>query len=85
MNSALFTSLVQAEAEKLYLQNSTPEIFMSALQPLIQALVKENGSDILSENDLEKILDPPKTPENQDVSKKNSFFDIVDLCLYRAN
>ena len=85
MKSELFTRWIQAEAEILYHQHSTPERFMSRVRPLIEELIKENKSEILSENDLEKILISSKFKENQDSSKKNSFFDIVDLCLYRAN
>ncbi len=85
MTSELFTKWIQAEAEILYHQHSTPERFMSRVRPLIEKLVKENKSEILSENDLEKILISSKFRESQDPNQKSSFFDVVDLCLYRAN
>jgi hypothetical protein len=85
MNSDLFTRWLQTEAEILYHQDSTPEIFLSRAKPLIDALVKINKSEVLSENDLEEILTVSRTQKNPDSPRKNSYFDIVDLCLYRAN
>jgi hypothetical protein len=85
MNSDLFTRWLQTEAEILYNQDSTPEVFLSRAKPLIDALVKINKSEVLSENDLEEILTVSRTQKNPDSPRKNSYFDIVDLCLYRAN
>lgn len=85
MKSELFTRWIQAEAEILYHQHSTPERFMSRVKPLIEELVKESKSEKLTENDLEKILISSRFRECQDAPKKSSFFDVVDLCLYRAN
>ena len=85
MNSDLFTRWLQTEAEILYHQDSTPTSFMLKVKPLIEALVKANKSEILSENDLEEILTVTGSQKRPDSSKKNSYFDIVDLCLYRAN
>jgi hypothetical protein len=85
MNSDLFTRWLQTEAEILYHQSSTPEAFMNRAKPLIKALVKENNSELLSEKDLQEILTATKSQKNPDTVKRNSYFDIVDLCLYRAN
>jgi hypothetical protein len=85
MNSELFNRLLQAEAETLYHQCSTPESFVSRIKPIIQELVKENRTEIMSENDMETILTSSKSRNNQSTTPKNSYFDVVDLCLYRAN
>jgi len=85
MNSDLFTRWLQTEAEILYHQSSTPEAFMNRAKPLIEALVKVNKSELLSEKDLQEILTASKSQKNPDTVKRNSYFDIVDLCLYRAN
>lgn len=85
MNTDLFTRWLQTEAEILYHQDSTPEIFLSRAKPLIDALAKINKSEVLSENDLEDILTNSKSRESTEPPRKNSYFDIVDLCLYRAN
>lgn len=85
MNSDLFTRWLQTEAEILYNQDSTPESFMSKVKPLIEALDKTNKSEVMTENDLEGILTSSGSQKSPDSSKKRSYFDIVDLCLYRAN
>ena len=85
MNSELFAKWLQAEAEILYQQDSTPEIFMSRAKPLIEALVKVNKAEVFSVNDLEEILTASNSQRGTDSSQKNSYFDIVDLSLYRAN
>jgi hypothetical protein len=85
MNSDLFTRWLQTEAEILFQQSSTPEAFMNRAKPLIEALVKENKSELLSEKDLQEILTASKSQKSPDTVKRNSYFDIVDLCLYRAN
>ncbi|MCL4481268.1 MAG: hypothetical protein M1445_01365 [Bacteroidetes bacterium] len=85
MNSELFAKWLQTEAEMLYQQDSTPEIFLSRAKPLIDALVKINKAEVLSVNDLEEIVTASNSRRDTDLLQKNSYFDIVDLSLYRAN
>lgn len=85
MNSDLFTRWLQTEAEILFHQSTTPEAFMKRVKPLIEALVRENKTEVLSEKDLQEILTATKSQNNPETVRKNSYFDIVDLCLYRAN
>ncbi len=85
MNSELFAKWLQTEAEMLYQQDSTPEIFLSRAKPLIDALVKINKAEVLSVNDLEEIVTASNSRRGTDLFQKNSYFDIVDLSLYRAN
>lgn len=85
MNSDLFTRWLQTEAEILFHQDLTPELFMKRVKPLLEALIKKNKAEILSERDLQEILVGAKTEKNPSAVDQNSFFDIVDLSLYRAN
>lgn len=85
MNADLFTRWLQTEAEILFNQDTTPEAFMTRARPLIEALVKVKNSEILTEKDLQEILTATRTQKTQNSERKNSYFDIVDLCLYRAN
>lgn len=85
MNIDSIKRLLQQEAENLYNQSSTPENFMSRIQPLMKAMEEEYHADILSENDLESILVAAKSKKNQQAVNNNKFFDVVDLCMYRAN
>ena len=41
--------------------------------------------EIMSDNELVEIIVASEHKKGQMPEKKNSFFDIVDLCLYRAN
>ncbi len=85
MNSELFSRWLQVEAEILYKQNLTPEGFMERVKPLLQALIEKNKSDVLTEKDLQEILIGAKSKKSGRKVPENSFFDIVDLSLYRAN
>ena len=85
MNSDLFARWLQTEAEILFHQDLTPELFMKRVKPLLEALIKKNKTDILSEKDLQEILVGTKSATNPSSVKQNSYFDIVDLSLYRAN
>lgn len=85
MHSAQFIRILKNEVEKLYHQSSTPASFMSRMLPLIETLEIEDGSDILSERDLEGILISLKSPEDKNTRFRNCFFDIVDLSMYREN
>jgi len=85
MNSDLFTRWLQTEAEILFQQDLTPELFMKRVKPLLEALIKKNKAEVLSEKDLQEILIGTKSEENPSSVSQNSYFDIVDLSLYRAN
>ena len=85
MNSEVLKRFLQVEAEKLYHQNATPEGFINRIQLLISTPEKIDKSEIMSENDLEAILASPKSSKNRKTANTNSFFDIVDLSMYRAN
>ena len=85
MNSDLFTRWLQTEAEILFHQDLTPEVFMKRVKPLLEALIKKNKTEILSERDLQEILVGTKSDKNPSSVNQNSYFDIVDLSLYRAN
>ncbi|HEY5509895.1 MAG TPA: hypothetical protein VIK10_02600 [Prolixibacteraceae bacterium] len=85
MNSDLFTKWLQTEAEILYHQDLTPDVFMKRAKPLLEALIKKNKTEILSERDLQEILVGSKSDKNPSSVNQNSYFDIVDLSLYRAN
>ncbi|MEI7423681.1 MAG: hypothetical protein WCK18_16370 [Prolixibacteraceae bacterium] len=85
MNSDLFTRWLQTEAEILFQQDLTPELFMKRVKPLLEALIKKNKTEILSEKDLQEILIEAKSEKNSSSVSQNSYFDIVDLSLYRAN
>ena len=85
MNSDLFTRWLQTEAEILFHHDLTPEVFMKRVKPILEALIKKNKSDILSERDLQEILVGTKSDKNPSSVNRNSYFDIVDLSLYRAN
>ena len=85
MNSDLFTRWLKTEAEILFQHDSTPDAFISRAKPLIEALLKVNISEKLSEQDLQEILAATQTQKNPQSVSENSYFDIVDLCLYRAN
>jgi|GEM_PF-2486080 len=85
MNSEILKKFLQAEAEKLYHQNATPEGFLNRIQLLISTLEKIDKPEIMSENDLEAILVSSKWPKNRKNANTNSFFDVVDLSMYRAN
>ena len=85
MNSDLFTRWLQTEAEILFHQDLTPELFMKRVKPLLEALIKRNKEEILSEKDLQEILVGTKSGTNPSTVSQNSYFDIVDLSLYRAN
>lgn len=85
MNSDLFTRWLQTEAEILFHQDLTPEVFMKRVKPLLEALIKKNKTAILSERDLQEILVGTKSDKNPSSVNQNSYFDIVDLSLYRAN
>lgn len=85
MNTDLFTRWLQTEAEILFHQDLTPEVFMKRVKPLLEALIKRNKAEILSERDLQEILVGAKSEKNPSSVNQNSYFDIVDLSLYRAN
>jgi hypothetical protein len=85
MNSILFTKLLHAEAQNLYQGDTTPENFICKVKPMIEALIKKNISDSMSERDLEEILVSSKQKEKHDSSNNYCFFDVVDLAMYRAN
>lgn len=85
MNSDLFTRWLQTEAEILFQQDLTPELFMKRVRPLLEALIKKNKAEVLSEKDLQEILIETKSEKNPSSVSQNSYFDIVDLSLYRAN
>jgi len=85
MDLNLFTTLLEHEAKGLYLQSSTPEGFMVKVKSLIQALKNGDNCEIISDQELVEIIVSSRPQKNQKTVKKNSFFDIVDLCLYRAN
>lgn len=85
MTSDLFTRWLQTEAEILFQNDSTPEAFIKRAKPLVEALLKVNISEKLSEQDLQNILVATPGQKNHNSVKENSYFDIVDLCLYRAN
>ena len=85
MNSDLFARWLQTEAEILFHQDSTPEAFINKAKPLIEALVKANKSEKLSETDLQEILTASQSQKKKEAVHKSSHFDIVDLCMYRAN
>ncbi len=85
MNSDLFTRWLQTEAEILFQKDSTPENFINRAKPLIEALVKVNRSEKISERELQEILISVQAKKNPQAVQKNSYFDIVDLSLYRAN
>lgn len=85
MNTDLFSRWLQTEAEILFHQDLTPEVFMKRVKPLLEALIKRNKAEILSERDLQEILVGAKSEKNPSSVNQNSYFDIVDLSLYRAN
>lgn len=85
MNADLFTRWLQTEAEILFNKDTTPEAFLNRAKPLIEALVKVKNAEILTEKDLQEILTATRTQKARNSERKNSHFDIVDLCLYRAN
>jgi hypothetical protein len=85
MNSDLFTRWLQTEAEILFHQDLTPEVFMKRVKPILEALIKKNKTEILSERDLQEILAGTKSQKDSSSVRRNSYFDIVDLSLYRAN
>lgn len=85
MNTDLFTRWLQTEAEILFHHELTPELFMKRVKPLLEALIKMNKNDILSERDLQEILVGTKSHKDPSSVRENSYFDIVDLSLYRAN
>lgn len=85
MDTNSFKKILQQEAENLFNQTSTPMNFMNRIQPLIKALEEESASNRMSENDLESILVEANSKKKQHRIKTNNFFDVVDLCMYRAN
>ena len=85
MNSDLFTRWLQTEAEILFHQDLTPEVFMKRVKPLLEALIKKNKTELLSESDLQEILVGTKSHKDPSSVDQNCYFDIVDLSLYRAN
>ncbi len=85
MNLELFTRLLEHEAKGLYLQSTTPETFMVKVKSLIRTLKNGESCEIMSDNELVEIIVASEHKKGQMPEKKNSFFDIVDLCLYRAN
>lgn len=85
MDTDSFKKILQQEAENLFNQSSTPENFMNRIQPLIKALEAECAYSRMSENDLESILVEANSKKRQQRIKSNNFFDVVDLCMYRAN
>jgi hypothetical protein len=85
MNLELFARLLEHEAKGLYLNNTTPEIFMVKVKSLIRTLKNEENCELFSDNELVEIIVSAEPKKNKESEKKNSFFDIVDLCLYRAN
>lgn len=85
MNLELFTRLLEHEAKGLYLQNSTPETFMVKVKSLMRTLKNGDCRELISDNQLEEIIVSSDYQKGQEAQKTNSFFDIVDLCLYRAN
>jgi hypothetical protein len=85
MNLELFTRLLEHEAKGLYLQNSTPETFMVKVKSLMRTLKNGEKCELVSDNELVEIIVASEHQKGQETEKINSFFDIVDLCLYRAN
>ena len=85
MNADQFTKWIQKEAETLFYQDSTPESFMNRVKPLIEELAKNNIAENYSESDLHEILMGKKSQKSAIKAQNNSYFDIVDLALYRAN
>ena len=85
MNSELIMKFLQAEAEKLYHQNATPEGFINRIQLLMSTLEKVDKPEMMSENDLESILVSSKSRKSKQSANTRSFFDVVDLSMYRAN
>ncbi len=85
MNADQFTKWLQKETEILFYHDSTPESFMNRVKPLIEELAKANKSDRYSENDLHKILSGNQPQSPAKAEHQNSYFDIVDLAMYRAN
>ena len=85
MNSELIMKFLQAEAEKFYHQNATPEGFINRIQLLMSTLEKVDKPEMMSENDLESILVSSKSRKENQNANSRSFFDVVDLSLYRAN
>ncbi len=84
-NSALLAKFLKAEAEKLHQQRATPEGFISRIQLLLSTLEKSGQPEIMSENDLESILVSSKSRKSKQSANTRSFFDVVDLSMYRAN
>ncbi len=85
MNAEQFTKWLQKEAETLFYQDSTPEAFMNKVKPLIEELTKTTAAENFSERDLHEILMGKKSQKSATHAPQNSYFDIVDLALYRAN
>jgi hypothetical protein len=55
------------------------------IQLLLSTLAKADKPEILSENDLESILVTSKSRKEKQTANTRSFFDVVDLSMYRAN
>ena len=85
MNKNLFSKLLAHEAANLYHQHVTPEIFMDRIIPLLASLEDESRAELMSENGLGEILVSSKPKKNSQAQDTNSFYDVVDLAMYRAN
>ncbi len=85
MNADQFTRWLQKEAEILFHQDSTPDSFMNRVKPLIEEMAKAGKTERYSEKDIKMILSGNQLQDNSIPDPQNSYFDIVDLALYRAN
>ena len=85
MNADLFTRWLKAEAEILHHQDSTPEAFIKRAKPMIDALANAKTIEVMSELELMECLTSASSRTNSKPAPQNTHFDIVDLCLYRAN
>ncbi len=85
MNSDLFKRWLQTEAEILYNQDSTPESFIKRAKPIIEALVRDAKKKKVTDKELHRVMTDAVVPEDANTTRGKFYFDIVDLCLNRAN
>ena len=85
MNADQFTKWLQKEAEILFHHDTTPESFMSSVRPLIEEMTKTSKAERFSGKDSKKNLSGNQSQSYSKPDPQNSYFDIVDLAMYRAN
>lgn len=85
MNTELFTRWLQTEAEILYHRDISPASFIQRAKPLIEALAKEKAIEVISEKDLMTLLGSKNQEKTGKELKRSTNYEIVDLCLFRAN